>query len=121
MKRNSRIAVWTMFVAMFTFVAVAIAAPKDTYTFDAKNGNVTFDHKKHSGQAKDCSTCHHGSKANGSDAKNCNQCHKADKGSKDGKEVPSVKDALHKTCKECHQKDTTKKAPGNKCSDCHKK
>ena len=110
----------------FAFVAVAFAAAKDSYTFDAKNGKVTFNHKAHAdkvGKGK-CNTCHHTAKADGSDAKKCDECHKAEKGDQDGKEVPSIKDAAHKKCKGCHEKevakDAEKKAP-TKCTECHKK
>ena len=106
----------------FAFVAVAFAAAKDSYTFDAKNGKVSFNHKAHVekvGKGK-CNTCHHSSKADGSDAKLCGGCHKAEKGEKDGKEVLSLKDAAHKQCKGCHQKDAEKKMP-TKCAECHKK
>ncbi|MBI5528434.1 MAG: cytochrome c3 family protein [Deltaproteobacteria bacterium] len=121
--RRQRLIVAVVLAATFTFVAVAFAAAaKDSYTFDAKNGKVTFNHKAHAdkvGQGK-CNTCHHSSKGDGSDAKGCKECHKAEKGEKDGKEVPAMKDAAHKKCKGCHEKDAEKKAP-TKCTDCHKK
>ena len=119
MNRKNRIVMLVVLVLTFAFVAVAFAAAKDSYTFDAKNGKVTFNHKAHATKAK-CNVCHHTAKVDGSDAKVCTECHKAEKGDKDGKEVPSMKDAAHKKCKGCHEKDAEKKAP-TKCNDCHKK
>lgn len=128
MNRNHRIIVLVVLLVTFAFVAVTFAAGagKESITFEAKNGKVTFAHKTHQDRVgkEKCNTCHHTSKANGSDAAKCGECHKAEKGEKDGKEVPSMKDAAHKKCKACHEKenakDTEKKAP-TKCTDCHKK
>lgn len=119
MNRKCRIVVLVVLALTFAFVAVAFAAAKDSYTFDAKNGKVTFNHKAHAPKAK-CNVCHHTSKVDGSDAVKCGGCHKAEKAEKDGKEVISIKDAAHKKCKGCHEKDAEKKAP-TKCTECHKK
>ena len=43
-------------VAVTVFTA-GIALAGDTVTFTAKNGNVTFNHKKH-GESGDCKICH---------------------------------------------------------------
>ena len=76
----------------FTF-SVAYAA--DMVTYEAKNGNVSFDHKMHS-EAFSCDKCHEGtpgpmeidkSAAHGAA---CKDCHKAENG-------PTK-------CNECHKK-----------------
>ena len=63
----------------------------------AKNGNVSFNHKKHQDAIKDCKACH-----------------ATEKG---GKIEGFGKDFAHKTCKGCHE---TKKAGPTKCGECHK-
>lgn len=82
-------------VLMVAFSASAAFAA-DTVVIKAKNGNVTFDHKKHSA-AGDCKACH----GEGTPAK-----------------LTLGKDAAHKLCKGCHE---TKKAGPTKCGECHKK
>ena len=82
---------------MLAFTAgIATAAAPDTVIMKAKNGDVTFNHKVHSG-AMDCKICH-------GDAK-------------PGK-VEVDKDAAHAMCKDCHSK---KGAGPTKCGECHKK
>lgn len=76
--------------------SAALAAAPDTVTMKAKNGDVTFDHKKHSASG-DCKACH----GEGTPAK-----------------LILGKDTAHKLCKECHQ---AKKAGPTKCGECHKK
>jgi cytochrome c553 len=76
----------------------AFAEGQDVIVLPAKNGNVTFNHKKHQEAKKDCKTCH-----------------ETDKG---GKIAGLGKDWAHKTCKGCHE---TGKAGPTKCGDCHKK
>lgn len=84
-------------VLMVVFAAsAALAVGSDSVTMKAKNGNVTFDHKKHSA-AGDCKVCH----GEGTPAK-----------------LTLDKDAAHKLCKECHQ---AKKTGPTKCGECHKK
>lgn len=80
-------------VTLFT-AGIALAA--DTVTFNAKNGNVSFNHKKH-GETIACKDCH----GEGTPGK-----------------LTLGKDAAHKLCKGCHE---TKKAGPTKCGDCHKK
>lgn len=75
--------------------APAFAAAPDKVTLPAKNGNVTFDHKAHTGRA-DCKACHEG---------------------EPGK-MKLGKDSAHKLCKGCHE---SKAAGPTKCGDCHKK
>ncbi|WP_243370259.1 cytochrome c7 [Geotalea sp. SG265] len=82
--------------ALVIFAAGAAMAA-DTMTFPAKNGNITFDHKKHQETLKDCKICH-------------------EKGP--GKIEGFGKDKAHKLCKGCHEE---KKAGPTKCGECHKK
>lgn len=82
--------------ALVMFAAGASMAA-DTITLTAKNGNVTFNHKKHQDDLKDCKVCH---------------------GDKTGKIENFTKDAAHKLCKGCHEE---KKAGPTKCGECHKK
>ncbi|MBW6508000.1 MAG: cytochrome c family protein [Desulfuromonadales bacterium] len=96
-------------LAVFAVVGIAvyaIAAP-DQVVFEAKNGNVTFEHAKHAGA--DCITCHH----EGSNDAACRSCH-------DGAAAPSTKaprGEFHTFCIDCH------KGAGMKgtCNDCHKR
>ncbi len=83
-------------IMLVLFSAVSVMAA-DVMTFNAKNGNVTFDHKKHQELLKDCKVCH-------------------EKGP--GKIEGFGKDWAHKTCKGCH---TEKNAGPTKCGECHKK
>lgn len=82
---------------MLTLFCAATAMAADTITLPAKNGNVTFDHKKHQEALKDCKACH-------------------EKGP--GKIEGLGKDWAHKTCKGCHAE---KNAGPTKCGECHKK
>ncbi len=85
-------------VAVALTLSCAVAAmAADTITLTAKNGNVTFNHKKHQEALKDCKICHE----------------KAP-----GKIEGFGKDVAHKLCKGCHE---TKKAGPTKCGECHKK
>ncbi len=84
--------------AVLTIWASSLALAADTITLPAKNGNVTFPHKKHEEIAKgDCKVCHE----------------KAP-----GKIEGFGKDIAHKTCKGCHE---SKQAGPTKCGECHKK
>ena len=82
--------------ALIVFAAGSAMAA-DTITLPAKNGNITFEHKKHQEALKDCKICH-------------------EKGP--GKIEGFGKDFAHKTCKGCHEE---KKAGPTKCGECHKK
>ncbi|MEJ2200883.1 MAG: cytochrome c3 family protein [Desulfuromonadaceae bacterium] len=82
----------TTFLVIFAATA-AMAA--DSVVFEAKNGNVTFDHKAH-GEKLGCDVCHEGTPA----------------------KIEVNKDVAHKAaCKDCHKE---KNGP-TKCGDCHKK
>jgi flavoprotein len=83
--------------AILTIFSSSFALAADTITLPAKNGNVTFQHKKHVEQLKDCKLCHE----------------KAP-----GKIEGFGKDMAHKSCKGCHE---TKQAGPTKCGECHKK
>ncbi len=87
-------------IAALTFVGSvsAMAAGPESITFNAKNGNVTFPHKKHQEVLK----------------VTCKECH----GDKPGKIEGFNKDKAHALCKECHAKKNPDTA---KCGFCHKK
>jgi type 1 fimbria pilin len=76
---------------------LAAAADTTVVVLPAKNGNVTFPHKKHA------------------DVMACTTCHETDKG---GKIAALGKDWAHKTCKGCH---ADKKMGPTKCNECHVK
>jgi len=75
----------------------ATAADNAVVVLPAKNGNVTFPHKKHQ------------------DAMACTTCHETKEG---GKIAGLGKDWAHKTCKGCH---ADKGKGPTKCSECHVK
>ncbi|WP_298267825.1 cytochrome c7 [Geobacter sp.] len=77
--------------------AASLAFAADEIVLKAKNGNITFPHKKHQELLKDCKKCH-------------------EKGP--GKIEGFGKDWAHKTCKGCHEE--MKKGP-TKCGECHKR
>lgn len=83
-------------IALILAFTAGTAIASDNVVMKAKNGDVTFNHKAHSG-SMDCKVCHGEGKP--------------------GK-VELDKDAAHALCKDCH----TKKGAGpTKCGDCHKK
>ena len=93
-------------ICMFVLAGFVVAgltvtgafAAKDTIVFEAPNGKVTFDHKKHSETLKiDCLKCHHTWKAGETSGKKCRDCHKAAAEAKRA----SMKHAAHKECKGC--------------------
>jgi predicted CXXCH cytochrome family protein len=92
MKRFAAVLIAVSFLAAAT---IAFAAP-DSVTLEAKNGNVTFNHKGHSA-SMDCKTCH----GEGTPAK-----------------IDLNKDSAHALCMDCHK---TKGAGPTKCGECHKK
>lgn len=83
-------------IALLLAFTAGIAIASDTVVMKAKNGDVTFNHKAHSG-IMDCKGCHGEGKP--------------------GK-VDVDKDAAHAMCKDCHVK---KSAGPTKCGECHKK
>jgi len=89
MKKLLVAAMLVAFAATATFAA-------DTVVMKAKNGDVTFNHKAHSGMME-CKTCH----GEGTPGK-----------------MEMDKDKAHALCKDCH----SQKGQGpTKCGDCHKK
>jgi flavoprotein len=80
-----------------TLMSAGIALAADSITLNAKNGNVTFNHKKHQELVANCKTCH-------------------EKGP--GKIEGFGKDWAHKNCKGCH---ADKGTGPTKCAECHKK
>jgi len=87
-------------VALSLFCAgLAPAADNTVVILPAKNGNVSFPHKKHQDMKE----------------MTCTNCHETDKG---GKIADLGKDWAHKTCKGCH---TDKGKGPTKCNECHKK
>jgi len=102
-------------VAVFSAgVIVAADAPEKMTIKDVQKSKsaVSFNHKAHGEQIKNCKECHHKDEA-GKEQK-CFACHKAEKKG----DAVSLKDAMHAKCKGCHQ--TGKKGP-TKCDECHKK
>jgi hypothetical protein len=83
--------------AMLVAFAASTALAVDSVTLTAKNGNITFNHKKHS-ESMECKVCH------GEGAP--------------GKIGAFGKDKGHALCLDCHK---TKAAGPTKCGDCHKK
>ena len=84
-------------VAALAFAGASLAAdaPAAPTTLEAKNGNVTMQHKTHA-------------------AVKCDVCHGAAAPAK----VDLTKDTAHALCIECHKKEA--KGP-QKCAECHKK
>jgi hypothetical protein len=89
-----KLLVSALMVAFAAGTALA-QAPEKPATLEAKNGNVTFNHKSHA--AVECKTCH----TSGTPGK-----------------MDLDKDSAHKLCKGCHE---SKGAGPTKCGDCHKK
>ncbi len=108
MKRLITVLLAVAFLATGALVAVASEKGEAEYTFEAKNGNITFPHEAHQGIVEDCKTCHH----EGVEAGACRTCHTKEKG-----DVPTFKSAAHKMCKSCHKA----QAGPTKCSGCHVK
>ncbi len=111
-----KIAVLTALAVALVFgIGVAVAAPPDKVVIkeiQKMKGPVPFDHKAHTGIAKNCKECHHADAAGKEQM--CAKCHTA---KAEGKKV-SLKDAFHNQCKDCHVKG--KKGP-TKCDGCHQK
>lgn len=85
----------------------ALASAPAEIVFEAKNGNVTFNHEAHVATG-DCASCHHTGAYD-----SCRSCH-------DGKAAESSKlpkGKFHTFCIDCH------KGAGMKgmCNECHKR
>jgi flavoprotein len=77
--------------------AASLSHTADILSFPSKNGNVTFNHKKHTEMLRECRNCHEKSP---------------------GKIANFGKDYAHKTCKGCHE---VRGVGATKCAACHKK
>jgi len=84
-------------VAMMVVFAASAVFAADTVVLKAKNGDITFNHKKHSADPASCKACH-------GDAKPAKLTLDRAKG--------------HEICIGCHK---TKQGSPTKCPDCHKK
>lgn len=92
-------------VVGIAFYAVAAAQPQIVY--EARNGNVTFDHVSHK-EKGDCVSCHHTGSYD-----SCRSCH-------DGAKASSGKDprgAFHAFCIDCHKEAGMR----GTCNECHKR
>ncbi|HPR64539.1 MAG TPA: cytochrome c3 family protein [Thermoanaerobaculia bacterium] len=100
------------FAAMGLFAGDA----PETVTLEAKNGTVTFPHKKHVEEIKvECTKCHHTQKE-GEAVQKCTDCHGKDEN------APKVMNAFHGLCKDCHKaKNEEGKAAPTECKGCHVK
>lgn len=85
-------------IAIMSFSSVVLAAGPDTIELPASIGKVTFNHKQHQENLKDCSKCHASPTG--------------------GKIAGFGKDLAHNTCKGCHA--ANNKGPTS-CKECHKK
>jgi len=84
-----------LIVTMILAFTLTLAYAADEVTYEAKPGNVTFNHKAH-GEKLGCEACHQGTPA----------------------KIEVNKDAAHgAVCKDCHKE---KNGPTG-CKDCHKK
>jgi predicted CXXCH cytochrome family protein len=86
-------------LAALAVFSTGTALAADVITLPAKNGNVSFPHKKHQELIKDCKACHK-------------------KGP--GKIAGFGKDMAHKLCIDCH-KAKGKGPVTSDCVKCHKK
>ncbi|HPR64540.1 MAG TPA: cytochrome c3 family protein [Thermoanaerobaculia bacterium] len=102
-------------VASFSVVLLAGDAP-ETITLEAKNGTVTFSHKKHAEEYKvECTKCHHTQKE-GEAVQKCSACHGVDES------APKAMNAFHGQCKDCHKAVNEEgKAAPTECKACHVK
>jgi DnaJ-class molecular chaperone len=113
----------------FTVVASEIPADKNIIVFPGKIGDVTFNHKLHSGlenvggvEKVECSTCHHTYEGEGA-VKPCGDCHVRGK-KQASSEAPDLKKAFHFRCRECHKytmEQGKHAGPDKKCKLCHVK
>lgn len=81
---------------IITLVWTTVCLAADSLLLPAKNGNVAFNHKRHTELLKECKNCHE----------------KAP-----GKIANFGKDYAHKTCKGCHE---VRSLGPTKCGACHK-
>ena len=113
----------------FAVVGSEIPADKNVIVFPGKLGDVTFNHKLHSGlenvggvEKVECSTCHHSYEGEGA-VKACSNCHVRTKKA-DPAGAPNLKKAFHFRCRNCHKytmEQGKKAGPDKKCKLCHVK
>ena len=113
----------------FAVVGSEIPADKNVIVFPGKLGDVTFNHKLHSGlenvggvEKVECSTCHHTHEGEGA-VKACSDCHVRTKKA-DPAGAPNLKKAFHFRCRNCHKytmEHGKKAGPDKKCKLCHVK
>ena len=113
----------------FTVVGGEIPADKNIIVFPGKLGDVTFNHKLHSGlenvggvEKVECSTCHHTYEGEGA-VKACSDCHVRGKKA-DPAGAPDLKKAFHFRCRNCHKytmEQGKHAGPDKKCKLCHVK
>ena len=113
----------------FAVVGSEIPADKNVIVFPGKLGDVTFNHKLHSGlenvggvEKVECSTCHHSYEGEGA-VKACSDCHvRSTKAAPEG--TPDLKKAFHFRCRSCHKytmEQGKHAGPDKKCKLCHVK
>ena len=113
----------------FAVVGSEIPADKNVIVFPGKLGDVTFNHKLHSGlenvggvEKVECSTCHHTYESEGA-IKACSDCHvRSTKAAPEG--TPDLKKAFHFRCRSCHKytmEQGKHAGPDKKCKLCHVK
>ena len=118
-----------LLLVSFTVVGSEIPADKNVIVFPGKLGDVTFNHKLHSGlqdvgglEKVECSTCHHTYEGEGA-VKTCGDCHvRSKKSVTEG--TPDLKKAFHFRCRSCHKytmEQGTKAGPDKMCKLCHVK
>jgi len=113
----------------FAAVGSEIPADKGVIVFPGKTGNVTFNHKLHSGltnvggvEKVECSTCHHTYEGEGL-PKACGECHVRKK-SDSTADTPIRKKVFHLRCRGCHKytmEEGKHAGPDKKCKLCHVK
>lgn len=118
MKRSIVVLTGLVFlVAAFFVVGLVAGDAPDTVTLKAKNGDITFPHKKHAEEISvECKECHHEMKSDNVD-QSCHDCHGVDDN------APKTMKAFHNLCKACHKETNEKedtKAPTT-CKGCHVK
>lgn len=117
----------SLFSVSFAAIGADIPADKEVIVFPGKLGDVTFQHKLHSGlvdvgglEKVECTTCHHTYEGEGP-VKPCSECHvRSNKPITEG--APDLKKAFHYRCRTCHKytmEQGKHAGPDKKCKLCH--
>ena len=127
--RNLVILIISLLSASFTVAGSEIPADKNVIVFPGKLGDVTFNHKLHSGlenvggvEKVECSTCHHTYEGEGA-VKACSNCHIRSK-KQAATDTLDLKKAFHFRCRSCHKytmEQGKHAGPEKKCKLCHVK